>query len=290
MNDHARQLANALWRIYRRPERPTAWVHGGNLPWDDPAFSERMLREHLDERHGAASRVSAERARQIDWLWQRLGLTAGHALYDITCGPGLYAVPLAERGVTVTGVDFAPAAVNYARNLAAERGVTDRCTFVQADVRTLAPVHEQYDAALVLYGQIAVMTPAEAETLLAHIRAALRPGGALCIELLDQTRIDRKRSTWWYTDDGGLWGDAPYLHLGERFWDEAGELSLERYHILHLETGALDEVLLCDQSYSVARMTALLRRVGFSTVDVYPAWDGLPIYDAAEWVVFVGRK
>ena len=51
-------LAAALWRLYRRPDRPQAWVGGGNLPWNDPAFSARMLREHLDESHGAASRLS----------------------------------------------------------------------------------------------------------------------------------------------------------------------------------------------------------------------------------------
>jgi len=26
------------------------------FPWDDPAFSERMLKEHLNQSHGAASR------------------------------------------------------------------------------------------------------------------------------------------------------------------------------------------------------------------------------------------
>ena len=41
-------FARALWRIYRRPEA-ALWQDGGNLPWNDPAFSARMLREHLDE-------------------------------------------------------------------------------------------------------------------------------------------------------------------------------------------------------------------------------------------------
>jgi hypothetical protein len=65
-----KNLSEALWRIYRRGVRPSPWQrHGGNLPWDDPAFSARMLREHLDETHGAASRQTAERELQIDWLW-----------------------------------------------------------------------------------------------------------------------------------------------------------------------------------------------------------------------------
>ena len=61
MND---KLAHALRRIYNRPDPPPLWQGGGNLPWNDPDFSARMLREHLDEGHGAATRQAAERAAQ----------------------------------------------------------------------------------------------------------------------------------------------------------------------------------------------------------------------------------
>jgi hypothetical protein len=44
----ATRLAEALRRIYDRPQPPVPWRDGANLPWDDPAFSERMLAQHLD--------------------------------------------------------------------------------------------------------------------------------------------------------------------------------------------------------------------------------------------------
>lgn len=286
----ARALADALWRIYRRPVRPAAWVGGGNLPWNDPAFSARMLREHLDESHGAASRRTHERAAQIDWLWAQLALAPGRRVLDLTCGPGLYAVELARRGCTVTGVDFGPAAVAYARELAATHGVTERCTIIEEDVRRVAPPAGHFDAALILYGQLAVFTRAEARNLVQLAVDSLKAGGRLCIELLEQERVDKKQSTWWFTDDKGLWGDAPFLHLGERFWDEEQALSLERFTTLHLATGVLDEVLLCDQTYSVAEMCDLLAAAGCAAPAVYPAWDGLPIADAAEWNVYIAQK
>ncbi len=288
----ARRLAGALWKIYRRPERPRLWQGGGNLPWDDPAFSERMLREHLDDSHGAASRTSAERALQLDWLWSRLELRPGARLFDVTCGPGLYAVPLARRGCEVVGVDFSPASIAYACDLARAEGVSARCTFVQQDVRTLGTAYDgaNFDAALLLYGQLAVFPRSEAQTLLAQIARALRPGGRLCLELLNPARVDREHSTWWFTDQTGLWGDGPFLHLGERFWDEAEQASMERYYILHLETGRLDEVLLCDQVYAVETMTGMLVQAGFRHVDCYPAWDGLPLYDAPEWIVYLAQR
>lgn len=282
-------LTRALQRIFGRSERPTPWADGGNLPWDDPAFSQRMLREHLDEAHGAASRASREREVQLEWLWQTLPLQAGMRLLDVTCGPGLYAVPLARRGLRVTGIDFSPAAIAYARDVARAEGVAERCTFRQADVRDVSFGQNQYDAALFLYGQLAVFPREEARRLLQKTVRALRPGGCLCLELLEQDHVDKTESTWWFTDDGGLWGDSPYLSLGERFWYEEEKLSCERYYTLHLETGALDEILLCDQTYAAAEMKGILQDVGFSQVTVYAAWDGLALYDAEEWNVYVAR-
>lgn len=285
-------LTEALWKIYRRPERPRAWVGGGNLPWNEPAFSERMLPEHLDESHGAASRVTAERLQQIDWLWQKLKLQPGAHLLDVTCGPGLYAVELARRGCRVTGLDFSPAAIDYAGDLARSEGVADRCRFVEQDVRQMAEALDEtaFDAALLLYGQLAVFTKAEAAALLADIAGRLRPGGRLCVELLDQAKVDKGDSTWWFTDDAGLWGDRPFLHLGERFWDEEAQMSLERFYVIHLESGELIEVLLCDQTYSAAGLKGMLIEAGFQAVDIYPAWDGLPLYDAEEWTVYVAGR
>ncbi len=295
-DDDRNPLTRALWRIYNRPDPPPLWADpengatGGNLPWDDPDFSARMLREHLDERHGAATRQAAERAAQLIWLWDKLALRPGSRVLDLTCGPGLYAVPLAGRGAHVTGVDFSPASIDYARRLAIEAEVTDRCAFVEADVRRYDPEPEAYDAALFLYGQLAVFPRGEAAGLLRRAAAALRPGGRLCVELLDPDHVDKTDSSWWFTDDSGLWGERPFLHLGERRWNAAGRASVERYYILHLESGRADEITLCDQTYEVGEMAAAMRHAGFNRVVTYPAWDGLPLYDAGEWVVYVAEK
>ena len=290
MNEQNERLAASLWEIYRRAERPLPWHNGGNLPWDDPDFSERMLREHLNENHGAASRVTAERRRQIEWLWEKLGLQAGQRFFDVTCGPGLYAVELAQRGLRVQGIDFAPAAIAYARELATAADVADRCTFTQQDIHQMTVEPAQFDAAMLIYGQLGVMRREEAQVVLNKIYAGLRPGGRLCLELLDPTKVDKKESNWWYTDSKRLWGDAPFLHLGERFWDEAAQMSLERFYVVHLETGKLDVVELCDQIYAPEEIAAMLQTAGFATITIHPGWDGLEFYDAGEWIAYVAEK
>ena len=291
MNHEDQNLTDALWKIYQRAERPLPWdKNNGNLPWNDPEFSARMLREHLDQSHGAASRTDPERAMLLDWLWQKLGLQSGSTVYDMTCGPGLYAVALAERGCRVTGVDFGPASVGYAGELAAQHGVGESCQIIEQDIRDADYAGANFDAAMFLYGQLAVFPREEAQVLLKNAADALGENGRLVIELLNQDRVDKENSTWWYSDDTGLWGDAPYLHFGERFWNAEEKRSTERFHILHLNTGKLDEIILSDQTYASDDMTAMLKIAGFKTVSIYKAWDGLPIYDAEEWIIYVAEK
>ena len=276
----------ALLRIYDRPCPPRPWRDGGNLPWDDPAFSERMLAQHLDQGHGAASRRLPEIRAQVQVMRDWLHLAPGCSLFDVTCGPGLYAATFARQGIAVTGIDFGPAAIRHAR----EHCLGLPCQFVEGDVREMDLDGSGFDAAICLYGQFTVMTPAESAGVLRRISAALRPGGRLLLEILNDDRFDKKDGTWWYTDRGGLWGDFPYLHLGERAWDPEQRAAVERFLIINLETGEVGEYGLSDQAYSVEQVAEMLLVAGFAEVETHPAWDGLALRDAAEWIVYVAKK
>ncbi len=280
------RVAAALQQIYERRQPPVPWEDGSNLPWDGPAFSERMLREHLDQSHGAASRRLPEIRAQAQIIRDWLGLAAGQTLFDVTCGPGLYAAEFAGQGIAVSGIDFSPASIAYARQHCA--GLP--CEFTQGDVRQMDFAGRNFDAAIYLYGQFTVLRPEESREVLQHIHAALRPGARLLIEILDYRRIHKREDTWWFTDQGGLWGDFPYLHLGERHWDAEKHAIIERFHVLNLETGQLDIYGLADQAYTVAQIKRLLHATGFINVAVHPAWDNLALKDAREWVVYVAER
>ncbi len=318
--DNAARLAEALWQIYRRPP-PVPWQERDNLPWDDAAFSERMLREHLDQSHGAASRRFPEIRAQVQRVLEWLDLAPGAHLLDVTCGPGLYAAEFARAGLTVTGVDFSPASISYAREHCA--GLA--CEFVQADVRALdfgqlpaartasdnreqhsgalsagargpdgsrteAADRGTFDAAIYIYGQFTVLRPAESRSVLQSIQKALKPGAPILLEVLDYSHFDKKNSNWWYADNTGLWGDRPYLSLGERVFDAEQQASVERYYVLNLETGEMQTYGLADQAYTVQQMKKMLAGAGFGQVTVHRAWDGLALKDAGEWNVYVARR
>ena len=73
-------------------------------------------------------------------------LTGKRAL-DIGCGSGRYSIELARRGAEVVGLDFAPAMVELARELAEEAGVAERCHFEQCDFLSWSEPH-QFDICL----------------------------------------------------------------------------------------------------------------------------------------------
>lgn len=288
----AGEIQYSLQVIANRPQPGQPWRDAVNLPWDDPVFSVRMLAEQLDQSHGAGSRRFAEIDEQVAVLWEWLQLTEGARVLDVTCGPGSYAQRLAARGCNVVGIDVSPAAIVYARAEAQAAGLAARLHYQQADVRTVLPTlpAATFDAALFLYGQASVFTPAETGALFGACARALRPGGRLAVELLDYDRIDKKPHTWWFTGHGGLWGDFEHLHLGEREWHDTEQAVLERFYVINLETGALQTYGITDQAYPSVVMHEKLGAAGFRQVVDLPAWGGqVSLYDASEWIVYLAQ-
>jgi len=65
-----------------------------------------------------------------------LGPLAGKSVLHLQCHFGMDTLRLARLGATVTGVDFSPKAIAYARRLADETGIA--ATFVESDVYALS--------------------------------------------------------------------------------------------------------------------------------------------------------
>ena len=102
-------------------------------------------------------------------------LEPGRAL-DVACGAGRNAVWLAQRGWTVTGVDFSEVALANARGLAAERGV--EVEWVQADLRVWQPAGAAFDLVAVLYLQL---PDEERRLVFGRAADAVAPGGTLLV-------------------------------------------------------------------------------------------------------------
>lgn len=101
-------------------------------------------------------------------LLDAVGATRGTVMLDVASGPGLVAAAAAERGVRVTGVDFASAMVDQARRRYPE------IAFREGDAESLAFADGGFDAVVMSFGMLHLARP---DTAIAEAHRVLRPGG-----------------------------------------------------------------------------------------------------------------
>jgi 2-polyprenyl-3-methyl-5-hydroxy-6-metoxy-1,4-benzoquinol methylase len=99
----------------------------------------------------------------------------GRAL-DVAAGEGRNAIWLAEKGWSVTAVDFSPVAVDKGRRWATESGL--EIDWIVEDVTTLRPLPRSFDLVIVFYLHL---PPDEWSTVLRTCAEAVGPGGTLLI-------------------------------------------------------------------------------------------------------------
>jgi SAM-dependent methyltransferase len=111
-------------------------VSDGSKNWRDlnrAKWDERVA-VHLKPTGYDLSTLRAGRGRlnAIDEV--EIGAVKDLRVLHLQCHFGADTLCLAQRGATVVGLDFSAAAIEAARDLAAELGLTDRARFVQADL------------------------------------------------------------------------------------------------------------------------------------------------------------
>ena len=143
-------------------------------PTRPPDLGDIRGRDYWDRRYARSEFVwSAEPNRFV--VAELTELAPGRAL-DLACGEGRNAVWLAERGWSVTAVDFSEVGLAKAERLAAGRGV--EVEWVAADLLEYEPPAGAFDLVVLLYLQV----PAEELRLvLGRAAEALAPGGTILV-------------------------------------------------------------------------------------------------------------
>lgn len=196
------------------------------IPWDEPAFSQRMLANHLSQDHDWASRRQEVIEQQVEWITSQL--SPGAHILDLGCGPGFYTHRLAERGFHCTGVDFSPASVSWARQQAQNAGM--KIDYVQQDVRAYWP-DKSFDFIMMTFGELNVFSTADARSLVSRFALWLEPGGRLLTEVhtFDEVKRQGMAEASWQRCPDGLFLGVPHLLLTEHDWDEEVQTSSTKF-------------------------------------------------------------
>jgi len=147
---------------------------------------------------------------------ERFRPLVGARVLDVGTGPGVVALPLAERGAHVIGTDISENQLEAARALATARGLDDRCTFELSPAERSRFADNSFD--MITAGQCWHWF--DHDKALAECTRLLAPGGLLVIahycylpqhsELVrDSEELVRKHNPGWKL--GGFDGLLPWL-------------------------------------------------------------------------------
>lgn len=203
-----------------------------DLPTDYSAFFTDMSPEdYLAEGFAGNTEIEA------DFIVDVFGLPSGAHLLDMGCGPGRHSRALARRGFRVTGVDFTPQFLDYARSQAQSEGVGDVTEFVLADARTFTRLQTFDGAVCLCEGAFALLSEeADNRRVLANIAKSLKLGAPFLLTTLNGYRSIRAAGKQAETT-------LDSVTMVETWQPEAGKVLRGRHYIvpelraLHAEAG-----------------------------------------------------
>jgi SAM-dependent methyltransferase len=211
-------------------------------------------------------------------FYANLAKQVGGTTLEVACGTGLVAIPLAQQGILVTGMDIVPAMLAHARNKSEALGLSIR--WFQGDARNF-DLSEKFNFIYMTGNAFqAFLNNADQQDLLQNIRKHLTTDGIFAFETRnpnwDDCSTDLNETDWMtYANDKGLTvritETREYDHVAQvlvynlyRRWKEVG---VEKERVTHIAI-----------RYTFPQeLNALLERSGFQIVNQYGNWDKSPL-------------
>jgi len=212
----------------------------------------------------------------------------GADVLDAGCGTGRYAIELARRGYVIRGIDLSPALIDVAVRSAEH--ATGRVSFAIGDICDAVP--DRYDAILCRGVLNDIVEDEERETVFAGFAGALRPCGALVLDVrewgaslerkakepLFRKRVSTDRGELTFTSVTAV--DRPKRQL----------LLAERHALVHRGEEHIVEYQFVMRCWERGELAALLVRHGFGDVRYFGAYDADVEAGATDRLVTVARR
>jgi SAM-dependent methyltransferase len=223
---------NDMEAIFTRP-KPYELYTSADL-WTDEHTSKQMLACHLDDNVDLSSRNGRFVKRSLDWILKRFDVKGGTNIADFGCGPGLYALPLAQQGACVTGIDFSQHSLDYAREQAKKEDLS--INYVCADYLDFE-TDERFDLILMIFCDLCALSPAQRSVLLKKFRTYLNPQGKVLLDVCSLAGFAnfKEGASVEANPQGGFWSPKPYYAFTNSFKYDVEKVSLDKYTIVEAD-------------------------------------------------------
>lgn len=251
-------------------DTPSLWDGQHKIPWNDAAFSARILREHLSQDHHLASRKKYVVHAQAAWIRSRFLCGDTASILDLGCGPGLYATPLAGNEHDYLGIDFSPASIEYAIERHAENAWHE---FVLGDV-VEADYGGPHNLAMMLFGEINVFPPSACRRIMEKAARSLVTGGSL---ILEAQRFETVKTIGQGPDakteaEAGLFSDSPYVCLTSNRWYPGEAVSQQVFTVRAENEADTKTYKSTTKAWKEEELRVLLHEAGFGSVSIHDDW------------------
>lgn len=226
-----------------------------------------------------------------------LAVECGDPILELGCGTGRVAIPLAQAGQRVVGVDISPGLLNVARSKLERAVLGSLVSLTQGDLRTFDLAEKEFGLAICTSNTLMhFTTPAEQLAVLRNAHRHLRTGGALFIDLFNPD-IPRLLKV------NGL------MELADQWRDEDADAQVIKWSVRSIDLAEqLQETLfIYEQVFDDGRVRKtlcpftvrylwrnegelMLAAAGFTVEDVWGDFDGSPFGGASDHLIFVARK
>lgn len=211
---------------------------------------------------GMTETAGPESERLLQTIQNEHGVTPERIL-DVGCGIGRHTVEFADHGCHVEGIDISEHFIERAKEMAAEREVTDRTEFHVHDMRDLDAWDGTYDVVTNLWDSFCYYGKETDGEILGDIYDLLDEDGVLAMELGNKECTIRN------------FDEATVNQVGENLHVQRMEFDLETSH-LHstIDVFAIEDdgyqyeetMELKRRLYSPAELKQLLHEAGFDDV------------------------
>lgn len=228
--------------------------------WTDPYIQQQMLKEHLNPLSDGASRKQQSILKIVDFIHSNTKPES--RLLDLGCGPGLYTSLLADKGYTVTGVDFNNTSIAYASKSRKD---------VEYLLRDYIKNYPQgkFDAVTMIYCDFGTHSDADRDKLLENIYNSLNDGGVFIFDVFTERIVADKQEgkSWDYAPMGGFWDENKYLLLNQIFHYPEHKAFAYQHNLITEDL--VKHFIIWERYYSEEEIVSVLRSAGFRKVAIH---------------------
>jgi SAM-dependent methyltransferase len=274
-----------LKEINSRPE-PFQFYTADEL-WTNEHTSKQMLKYHLNESVDLSSRNKDFIERSEEWIASHFQVDINTEIADFGCGPGLYTARLAQRGAIVTGIDFSENSINYAKKVAAEKGL--KINYVLANYLDFE-TKSRFDLITMIFCDFCALSPQQRKKMLLKFKPLLKPDGSVLLDVHSLNCFEQKEesATYELNQLNGFWAPEDYYAFVNTFKYEKEKVILDKYTII--EKSRTRVVYNWLQYFSKDSLIKEFEENGFKIERLYADVAGKPLASDSAEIAIVAKK